>query len=142
MGLNFTSTTPSVRAVSFLTHQGNVPAPDCFSTFGGLGAVGSFSTAHFGAPRPVTPAVQPPGSEPTASWSKVIVSATAGSDAINSNDAIIIVFTRASNRNNWSKIARRRSRARTLGDRARGILSRPWRDAPAGPLECHPPGFP
>src|SRR2546427_2525299 len=89
---------PSVKAVPFLTHQGKVPVPDFFSTFGALGAVGSASIAHWDVPRPVTPAIQPAGSEPIASWSKVIVSAATGSEAIISNDAIVVVFTFTSDR--------------------------------------------
>src|SRR5207302_11337933 len=94
--------------------QGKVPAPDCLSTLGALGAVGSPSTVHLGVPRPVTPATQPLGSEPTASWSKVIVSATACNEAIISNDAIMGVFTCVSNRDNGSAIApyRRRHNSR------------------------------
>src|SRR5437867_4007737 len=88
---------PSVKVVPLLTHQGKVPVPDCFSTFGALGAVESASMVHLGVPRPVTPAIQPLGREPAASWSKVIVSAIAGSDAIISNDVTAIVFTSTSN---------------------------------------------
>src|SRR5690349_3735867 len=77
MGLNLTSTKPSVTETLFLTHQGNVPCPDCFSTLGLLGAVGSASTAHFGAPRPVTPATQSAGRPPGFVLSKVSVSAIA-----------------------------------------------------------------
>jgi hypothetical protein len=56
-----------------MTHHGNVPLPDCLSTFGLLGAVASASTDHFGEPRPVTPARQPAGVAPGMSWSNVIV---------------------------------------------------------------------
>ena len=41
-----------------LTHQGNVPLPDCFQTFGLLGADVSASTFHVGEPLPVTAHVQ------------------------------------------------------------------------------------
>src|SRR5262250_3416577 len=40
-GLNLTSTYPSFSETSFFTHHGNVPSPDCLSTFGLLGAVAS-----------------------------------------------------------------------------------------------------
>ena len=33
-----TSTKPSVICADFFTHQGKVPVPDCFKTFGLLGA--------------------------------------------------------------------------------------------------------
>src|SRR5947209_5539466 len=74
-GLNFTCTKPSVRATFVLTHQGYVPAPDCFRTFDWLGAEGSASTDHRGAPLPVTPACQPSGRVPGLAVSKVVVSA-------------------------------------------------------------------
>src|SRR5262249_28447943 len=74
IGLNLTSTNPFSIEVSLLTHHGNVPLPDCLSTFGGLGAVSSFSTVHLGEPRPVTPDFQPAAKAPTLSWSKLTVS--------------------------------------------------------------------
>src|SRR5262245_43432256 len=77
MGLNFTSTKPAASDVSFFTHQGNVPLPDCWRTWGALGAVGSAMTAHCGDPRPVTPAIQPAGNAPILSRSKSTVSAMA-----------------------------------------------------------------
>src|SRR3979490_2679519 len=77
MDLNFTSTKPSPIDTSFFTHQGKVPWPDCINTFGLLGAVGSACTSHFGEPRPVTPAVQPVGTFPASSRSKLMVSACA-----------------------------------------------------------------
>src|SRR5262249_21108735 len=76
-GLNLTSTNPSVRETSLLAHQGNVPWPDCLSTFGLLGAVLSGSTAHLGVPRPVTPQVQLAGIAPVGSWSNPVMSANA-----------------------------------------------------------------
>src|SRR5450631_2663833 len=79
MGLNLTSTAPSAIATSFFTHQGNAPLPDCLRTLGALGAVPSASMAHFGAPRPVTPATHPAGRVPTRSLSKLIVSAATSS---------------------------------------------------------------
>src|SRR5215467_3500298 len=74
-GLNLTSTYPSFSETSFFTHQGNVPLPDCLSTFGLLGAVASGSIAHFGEPLPVTPVRHPDGAAPVGSLSKEIVSA-------------------------------------------------------------------
>src|SRR5439155_25729426 len=74
-GLNFTSTSPSARDASDLTHQGKVPLPDCLSTLGLLGADMSASTDHLGEPRPVTPARQPAGSAPGVSRSNETVSA-------------------------------------------------------------------
>ena len=96
--MNFTSTTPSVKTFSFNTHHGKVPAPDCFITFGALGAVGSASTAHLPAPAPVTPAIHPLGIVPTGSWSKVIVSAFTGNEVIMSSETTIVIFTSASGR--------------------------------------------
>src|SRR5262245_822352 len=75
-GLNFTSTYPSFSETSFFTHHGNVPLPDCLSTFGLLGAVASVSTVHFGVPLPVLPANQPAGSSPAFVSSKFTVSAS------------------------------------------------------------------
>src|SRR5438876_11775087 len=59
---------------------GNVAWPDCFRTFGLLGADSSFSIAHFAVPLPVCVAVQPDGGAPALASSKLIVSATAAPD--------------------------------------------------------------
>src|SRR5262249_55342803 len=77
MGLNFTSTKPSLMLVSSLMQMGNVARPDCFRTFGLLGAVSSLSTVHFAAPLPVWVAVQPGGGAPVSKLSKLTVSASA-----------------------------------------------------------------
>src|SRR5438477_3889898 len=77
MGLNFTSTKPSLTFVSFLRQTGYVASPDCFSTFGLLGAVSSFSIVHFASPLPVLVAVQPGGGWPSGALSKLTESATA-----------------------------------------------------------------
>src|SRR5713101_7313986 len=79
-GLNFTSTKPSLRLVSFLMQTGNVSTPDCFNTFGLLGAESSFSTDHFAEPLPVWVAVQRGGGPPVLTSSKLIVSASAVPD--------------------------------------------------------------
>src|SRR5215216_328631 len=63
--------------VSFLKQTGNVAWPDCFKTFGLLGAESSFSTAHFAAPLPVCVAVQPVGAASVFMSSKFTVSAAA-----------------------------------------------------------------
>src|SRR5581483_2997527 len=70
-GRNFTSTKPSATEASARTHQGKVPEPDCLSTLGALGAAGSGSTLQRGAPRPVTPWVQPGGSACAGAVSKL-----------------------------------------------------------------------
>src|SRR5438552_4439658 len=75
MGLNFTSTKPSFRLVSSLIQTGYVAWPDCFKTFGWLGAVASFSTVHLASPVPVFVAVHPGGGAPTVRLSKLIASA-------------------------------------------------------------------
>src|SRR5436309_4586779 len=80
MGLNFTSTKPSFRLVSFFRQTGYVASPDCFRTFGLLGAVSSFSIVHFAAPLPVFVAIQPGGAAPSVTSSKLIVSASAVAD--------------------------------------------------------------
>jgi hypothetical protein len=54
--------------------MGYVATPDCFNTFGLLGALSSFSIVHFGLPVPVLVAVQPAGALPTAALSKFTVS--------------------------------------------------------------------
>src|SRR5436190_19455136 len=74
-GLNFTSTKPSLRLVSFLKQTGKVAWPDCFSTFGLLGAESSFSTDHFAEPLPVCIAVHPGGALPACRLSKFTLSA-------------------------------------------------------------------
>src|ERR1017187_8959471 len=76
-GLNFTSTEPSLRVVSSLMQMGYVPWPDCFSTFGLLGAESSCSTLHLAAPVPVRVPVQWGGSWPVLALSKPTVSARA-----------------------------------------------------------------
>src|SRR5215471_4561820 len=50
-----------------------VAVPDCFKTFGPLGAVGSRSMVHFGLPVPVLVAVQPGGAAPVGRLSKLTV---------------------------------------------------------------------
>src|SRR2546423_15447966 len=55
--------------------MGYVARPDCFRTFGLLGAVSSCSTLHFGSPVPVFVAVHPGGGAPASRLSKLIVSA-------------------------------------------------------------------
>src|SRR5215510_7268239 len=77
IGLNLTSTKPSLRFVSSLRQIGKVAWPDCLSTFGLLGAVSSFSTVHFAVPLPVLVAVQPGGSLPVSIESKLMTSALA-----------------------------------------------------------------
>src|SRR5882724_5252638 len=59
---------------------GNVPTPDCLSTFGLLGAEVSCSTLHFALPLPVTALFQPGGGAPALASSKLIVSASAVPD--------------------------------------------------------------
>src|SRR5206468_8591215 len=77
MGLNFTSTKPSLTFVSFLRQTGYVASPDCLSTFGLLGAVSSFSIVHFASPLPVLVAVHPGGASPGLASSKLMVWANA-----------------------------------------------------------------
>src|SRR5207237_5609614 len=55
MGLNFTSTKPSLRCSSVLAAQQNVASPDCFNTLPREGAVSSETTSHLAAPLPVIP---------------------------------------------------------------------------------------
>ena len=76
-GLNFASTKPFLRLVSSLMQMGKVAYPDCFNTFGLLGAEASFSTDHFAVPPPVCVAVQPGGGTPAFMSSKFTVSAAA-----------------------------------------------------------------
>src|SRR5439155_7493747 len=92
-GLNFTSTKPSLRFVSSLKQTGYVATPDCFSTFGLLGAVSSFSMVHFALPLPVLVAVQPAGALPMPELSKLAVSgaaATANTVVMNTATSILI----------------------------------------------------
>src|ERR1035437_7912045 len=85
-GLNFTSTKPSLRLVSSLMQIGYVPSPDCFSTFGLLGAESSRSTLHLASPVPVSVPVQWGGSLPGLALSKPTVSAS--TDSVNPPPAI------------------------------------------------------
>src|SRR5258708_712164 len=54
---------------------GWVGSPDCFNTFGLLGAESSATTSHLGSPLPVLVAFQPGGGAPVLSSSKLTVSA-------------------------------------------------------------------
>src|SRR5437667_10346952 len=93
IGLNFTSTKPSLRLVSFLMQTGNVAWPDRFSTFGLLGAESSFSTDHFAEPLPVCVAVHPGGAAPALKLSKLTVSADDNTPtAVLASDARSSVF--------------------------------------------------
>src|SRR5437879_8440451 len=56
---------------------GKVAWPDCFNTFGLLGAASSFSIAHLAVPLPVCVAIQPGGGAPVFISSKLTVSAMA-----------------------------------------------------------------
>src|ERR1035441_7824533 len=76
-GLNFTSTRRSLRLASSFMQIGYVPSPDCFSTFGLLGAEPSCAMLHFAAPVPVRVPVQWGGSLPGLASSKPAVSANA-----------------------------------------------------------------
>src|SRR5687767_5301237 len=78
MGLNFTSTKPSLRFDSSLIASGYVASPDCFRTFGLLGALLSCSTVHFGSPLPVLVRFQPAGADPDFKSSKLMLAATSG----------------------------------------------------------------
>src|SRR5207253_5423304 len=60
--------------VSSLKQMGYVATPDCFRTFGLLGAVSSFSIVHLALPFPVFVAVQPAGAWPVGALSKETVS--------------------------------------------------------------------
>src|SRR2546430_17450929 len=96
-GLNFTSTKPSLMLDSFLMQTGNVAWPDCFNTFGLLGAEASFSTDHLAEPLPVWVAVQPGGGTPAFMSSKFTVSAAARAVAmvatiIVKSDAFIVSY--------------------------------------------------
>src|SRR6266498_2844250 len=93
MGLNFTSTKPSLRLVSFLRQTGYVASPDCLSTFGLLGAESSCSMVHLASPLPVLVAVQPGGASPGLASSKLMVCAcavTANRPVVNAS--FIMVF--------------------------------------------------
>src|SRR5205823_1413778 len=97
MGLNFTSTKPSLRLASSLMQTGYVARPDCLSTFGLLGAVLSASIVHFASPVPVLVAVQPGGGAPAFMVSKFTVSARATTaSAAAKRIANARVFTEAS----------------------------------------------
>src|SRR5437016_7640226 len=63
-------------------HTGYVAWPDCFSTFGLLGAVLSASIVHFASPLPVLVAVQPGGGAPVLRLSKLTESAAANAASI------------------------------------------------------------
>src|SRR5436190_23961530 len=91
MGLNFTSTKPSLRFVSFLKQTGYVATPDCFRTFGLLGAVSSFSIVHFASPLPVLVAVQPAGAWPTVPASKLTESAAATAASTTATARVMMV---------------------------------------------------
>src|ERR1035437_8379269 len=84
--LNFTSTKPSLRRVSSLMQMGYFASPDCFSTFGLLGAESSCSTLQLAAPVPVRVPVQWGGSLPGLALSKPTVSAS--TDGVNPPAAI------------------------------------------------------
>src|SRR3954466_11849966 len=77
------------------THQGNVPVPDCWSTFGALGADASCRTAQRGVPLPVTPCSQAAGSVPGVSVSKLSVCAIEEPATSNPPIATIVFFIRA-----------------------------------------------
>src|SRR5258705_9431945 len=73
--------------VSSLMQTGYVAVPDCFSTFGLLGAVGSATTVHFACPLPVWLAVHPPGGLPGSAVSNVTVSDAARDTAAKARPA-------------------------------------------------------
>src|SRR5438067_3854027 len=87
-GLNFTSTKLSWIFVSFLMQTGKVAWPDCFNTFGLLGAEASFSTDHFAVPLPVCVAVQPGGGSAELMKSRRTVSR--GHSAVAMVDIIVV----------------------------------------------------
>src|SRR5712692_3788651 len=95
IALKRTSTKPFSTAAFGSTHQGNVPLPDCWRTFGLLGADESCRTAHFGLPFPVTPCCHALGSAPGLSLSKLMVSANAALVANIVATAMQASFTRA-----------------------------------------------
>ncbi len=72
-----------------MMQTGKVAAPDCFNTFGLLGADSSFSTDHFAEPLPVCVAVQPAGAVPVFISSKLTVSAEA-----NAVTMVIVIIVR------------------------------------------------
>src|SRR4029078_7539151 len=79
-GLNFTSTNPSVICADCFTDHRNVPFPDCFKTFGLLGANASASIFQTGEPLPVTPQIQSAGRGPGAAVSNFSSPASAAVD--------------------------------------------------------------
>src|SRR5207253_10587276 len=91
-GLNLTTTKPSLRLVSFLMQTGKVAWPDCFNTFGLLGAASSFSIAHLAVPLPVCVAIQPGGGAPVFMSSKLTVSAMATAVAIVMAIIVTLIF--------------------------------------------------
>src|SRR2546426_704000 len=126
MGLNFTSTNPSLTLVSSLMHTGYVAWPDCLSTFGLLGAVLSTSIVHFASPVPVLVAVQPGGGAPAFRLSKltesasattdsnVVVRMTAGTVFIEASDQTGLILARISSQRIPAKRARVPPAPRTL----------------------------
>ena len=90
IALNFTSTNPSLRLVSSFRHTGYVAWPDCFSTFGLLGAVSSGTTAHLACPVPVCVAVQPPAACPRLGF--VEIDGLGRAAASNAPTSIVVVF--------------------------------------------------
>src|SRR5204863_9443743 len=91
-----TSPNSSMILVSFLKQTEIVAWPDCFKTFGLLGAESSFSIAHFAVPLPVCDAVQPGGGAPAFISSKFTVSAAAMPVAIVIADIVTHNFLMAS----------------------------------------------
>src|SRR5438132_948897 len=97
MGLNFTSTKPSLRLASSLMQTGYVAWPDCLRTFGLLGAVLSASIVHFASPVPAFVEIQPGGGAPAFMVSKFIVSACATTASVAVMSIVSArVFTEAS----------------------------------------------
>src|SRR5437016_13080927 len=94
MGLNLTSTKPSLRLAPSLMQMGKVPSADCLRTFCLLGAESSSSTVHLVSPLPVTALVQPIGGLPAPASSKLIIAASAAlaSSALVSSDVISFVI--------------------------------------------------
>src|SRR5262249_37153271 len=77
MALNCTWIIPSCTLVPSLSRSGKVACPDCLTTREWDGAPASSSTVHRGAPVPVFVTVQPRGARPSASASKLTLSAMA-----------------------------------------------------------------
>src|SRR6266436_5053452 len=75
---------------------GKVAWPDCFNTFGLLGAASSFSIAHLAVPLPVCVAVQAEGGAPVFMSSKFTVSAAAIPVAMVIADIVTHIFFMAS----------------------------------------------